>query len=188
MLDSLRSLLEEQIKDLYSAENQLIKALPKMAKKASSEKLRRAIEDHLEETKGQAERLADAARLLEIKPGGKVCQAMKGLIEEGKEALEEEGHEAVIDAAIIAAAQRVEHYEMSAYNSARSFAERLGMTKVVRLLQATLEEETAADEKLEAISVSEVVPAADAAEQEGSNESEQGSKDGTKRSASKSQK
>ena len=159
MLDSLKSLLEEQIKDLYSAENQLVKALPKMAKKASSPNLREAFESHLEETRGHVERLAAVAELLEIKPSGKTCKAMQGLVEEGKEVLEEEGADAVIDAALISAAQRVEHYEISAYGSARAMAEQLGETKVIKLLQATLDEESAADEKLSGISTDEVLPA-----------------------------
>jgi len=160
MLDSLKSLLEDQIKDLYSAENQLIKALPRMAKAASSASLREAFETHLDETRQHAERLQSIAQLLEIKPGGKKCKAMEGLVEEGKEVLEEDGEGAVIDAALIAAAQRVEHYEISAYGTARAIAEQLGVGKIIKLLQTTLDEESAADEKLTAISVGEVLPAA----------------------------
>ena len=161
MLDTLKSLLEDQIKDLYSAESQLIKALPKMVKKATNENLRAAFEGHLEETRGHVERLAAAAQLLEIKPTGKVCKAMQGLVEEGKEVLEEEGDDAVVDAALIAAAQRVEHYEIAAYTSARAMAEQLGEPKIIKLLQETLDEENAADKKLAGISTGEVLPAAD---------------------------
>jgi ferritin-like metal-binding protein YciE len=146
MLDSLRNLLEEQIKDLYSAENQLIKALPRMAKAASSKSLREAFESHLDETRHHAERLQSIAQILEIKPGGKKCKAMEGLVEEGKEVLEEDGEGAVIDAALIAAAQRVEHYEISAYGSARAMADQLGASTIIKLLQKTLDEESAADE------------------------------------------
>lgn len=159
MLDSLKSLLEDQIKDLYNAENQLVKALPTMAKKATSEGLREAFKGHLEETRGHVERLAEAAQILEIKPTGKTCKAMQGLIEEGKEVLEDKGEPAVIDAALIAAAQRVEHYEIAAYTSAQAMAEQLGEMKIVKLLQETLDEERGADEKLWDICTSEVLPA-----------------------------
>lgn len=160
MLDSLASALKDQIRDLFSAENQLVKALPKMAKTASSDSLREAITSHLEETRVHVERLQEVAGILEFKPGGKKCKAMEGLIEEGKEALEEEGEDAVIDLAIIAAAQRVEHYEIAAYGTARAMAERLGHGDVVRLLQETLDEEGAADKKLTQISEDEVLEAA----------------------------
>lgn len=161
MLDTLKSVLEEQVKDLYNAENQLVKALPKMAKKASSENLRTAFESHLEETRGHIERLAAVAQILDTKPGGKTCKAMQGLVEEGKEVLEEDGQGSVIDAALIAAARRVEHYEIAAYGSARAMAEQLGEPKIIKLLQETLDEEKAADEKLSGISTGEVLPAAD---------------------------
>lgn len=164
MLDTLKSLLEEQIKDLYSAENQLVKALPKMAKAAASDDLREAFESHLEETRGHVERLQEIAGILETKPGGKKCKAMEGLVAEGGEVLEEEGADAVIDAALIAAAQRVEHYEISAYGSARAMAEQLGEQRIIKLLQQTLDEEAAADKKLTGISMGEVLPAANAAE------------------------
>ncbi len=164
MLKSLKDLLEDQIKDLYSAENQLVKALPKMAKKASNDALREAFEAHLDETNTHVERLAEIADILEIKPGGKSCKAMKGLVEEGKEILEEDGEPSVIDAALIVAAQRVEHYEISAYGSARAIAEQLGEHDVVNLLQATLDEEKAADVKLSDISTDDILPRADNAD------------------------
>jgi ferritin-like metal-binding protein YciE len=160
VLDSLQKALQEQLRDLYSAENQLVKALPKMAKAASSDALREAITNHLDETRGHVDRLQEAARLMDFKPGGKRCKAMEGLIEEGKEVLDEEGDESVIDVALIAAAQRVEHYEIAAYGTARAMAEKLGNAEVARLLQETLDEEGAADKKLTAISVSEVLSAA----------------------------
>jgi ferritin-like metal-binding protein YciE len=158
-LPIIAKLLESQLKDVYSAETQLVKALPKMAKAASASRLKKAITSHLEETKGHVERLDAIAKELGIKLSGKRCKAMEGLIEEGADILEAEGAEAVIDAALIAAAQRVEHYEISAYGSARAFAERLGDDKTAKLLQDTLDEESAADEKLTSISQDEVLPA-----------------------------
>jgi ferritin-like metal-binding protein YciE len=153
-------LLEDQLKDLYSAETQLVKALPKIAKKASSPGLKEAITSHLEETKHQVERLDEIGQILGIKLSGKKCKAMVGLIEEGGEILEAEGPGPVIDAALIAAAQRVEHYEISAYGSARALAGHLGHENVVELLQETLDEEAAADEKLTSLSEGEVLPSA----------------------------
>jgi ferritin-like metal-binding protein YciE len=159
-LPTVAKLLEDQLKDLYSAENQLVKALPKMAKKASADALKEAITSHLQETKGHVERLQTIGESLGIKLTGKRCKAMEGLVEEGAEVLEAEGPGPIIDAAIIAAAQRVEHYEISAYGSARTFAEQLDHTDAVNLLQQTLDEESAADEKLTSISEQEVLPAA----------------------------
>jgi ferritin-like metal-binding protein YciE len=163
-LQTVAKLLEDQLKDLYSAESQLVKALPKIAKKASAEALKEAITSHLQETKGHVERLDTIGERLGIKLNGKKCKAMEGLVEEGAEVLEAEGPGPVIDAAIIAAAQRVEHYEISAYGTARTFAEKLEHTDVVELLQETLDEEGAADEKLTSISEEEVLPAAISAE------------------------
>src|SRR5271168_1007015 len=154
-LPTIEKLLEDQLKDIYSAENQLVKALPKMAKKASAGGLKNAITSHLEETKHQVERLEKIGQTLNIKLTGKKCKAMEGLIEEGAEVLEAEGPGPVIDAALIAAAQRVEHYEISAYGSARALARQLGHDDVVEHLQETLDEESAADEKLSSISEEE---------------------------------
>src|SRR4051794_36052198 len=136
-LDSLHDLLVSELKDLYSAENQLVKALPKMAKAASSAELRDAFTQHLEVTRGQVERLEQVFAELDVSPRGKKCKAMEGLIEEGKELLEEDADPAVLDAALIAAAQRVEHYEIAGYGCVRTFAEHLGYDKVVRLLEET---------------------------------------------------
>jgi ferritin-like metal-binding protein YciE len=158
-MDTLEDLQHDLLKDLWSAENQLVKALPRMAKKANSDSLEEAILAHLEETKIHVERLAEIGELLEIKLGGKKCKAMEGLLEEGKEVLEADGEPMVIDAAIIAAAQRVEHYEISAYGTARAIAQHLGRSDVVELLNLTLEEESAADEKLTSISLHEILPA-----------------------------
>ncbi len=160
-MDTLNALLEEQLQDLYNAENQLTKALPKMAKKASNAGLQAAFKSHLDETKGQIERLKEIGEELGIKKlTGKVCKAMKGLIEEGAEVLEEDGDDAVIDAALIAAAQRVEHYEIAAYGTVRAIADQLGHTKVSKLLSQTLKEESACDEKLTKLSVDKILPAA----------------------------
>jgi ferritin-like metal-binding protein YciE len=157
---SLEKLLEDELKDLYSAETQLVKALPKMAKKAADGALKEAFNSHLEETKGHLERLERVGKLLEIGLTGKKCKAMEGLIEEGKEVLDVEGPDGVIDAALIGAVQRVEHYEMAGYGTVRALAEFLGHEKAVKLLQETLDEESAADQKLTEIALSEVMPSA----------------------------
>ena len=158
-LKNLEEVLTEELKDIYSAENQILKALPKMAKKAKSKQLRTAFESHLTQTEGQVNRLDKIAKLLEVKMTGKKCKAMEGLLEEGDEAIELTGADALIDTCLIAAAQRVEHYEISAYGTARAIAERLGHDEVVELLQETLDEETEADEKLSVISEDEILPA-----------------------------
>ena len=160
MLDTLRAALQDQIRDLYNAENQLIKALPKMAKVASNTALKEALTNHLEETRVHVDRLERVAETLEFKPGGKKCKAMAGLIEEGKEVLEDDGEEPIIDEMIIASAQRVEHYEIAAYGTARAIAEKLGLDDVAGILQETLDEEGAADKKLTEISEGEILPAA----------------------------
>jgi len=147
-LNSLRDVFVESVRDLYNAETQLIKALPKMAKAASSEDLREAFEEHLEQTRGQLERLDQICEQLGIKAKGKTCQAMKGLIEEAQEILAADGDPAAKDAAIIGAAQKVEHYEIAGYGTVRTFAELLGEDEAARLLQETLDEEEAADERL----------------------------------------
>jgi ferritin-like metal-binding protein YciE len=145
--ESLKELFVDQIRDLYDAENQLVKALPKMAKAAESEELADGIRNHLEETKGHVSRLAQVFELVGVAAKGKPCKAMKGLIEEGAEALkEEEG--GLRDLAIIAAAQRVEHYEISAYGTSRTLAEHLELDQAVDLLQQTEDEEKAADNHL----------------------------------------
>lgn len=147
-LESLQTLWIEELRDLYSAENQLLKALPKMAKAASAPELKQAFEDHLEETKGHVERLEEIFQQLDEKPTGKTCKAMKGLIEEGSEILEEKGEKSVLDAGIIAAAQKVEHYEIASYGTVRAFANMLGEEDAAELLQQTLDEEGEADKHL----------------------------------------
>jgi ferritin-like metal-binding protein YciE len=155
-MEDLRDLYVDQLRDLYNAENQLIKALPKMAKAASNEQLSQSFLDHLEETKGHAERLKDIFKRLGEKPTGKVCKAMEGLIEEGKEAMEEDADPEVMDASLIAAAQRVEHYEIAGYGTVRSFARLLGEKEAAKALQQTLDEEGACDKKLTKLAESTV--------------------------------
>lgn len=144
-LTSLQVLLTQEIKDLYNAETQLVKALPKMAKAATNPDLKKGFTSHLEETKGHVERLEKVAEILGASPKGKVCKAMKGLVEEGAEAIEEEGDPVIKDLALIGAAQRVEHYEIAGYGTARALAEALQLTDVVELLQETLDEESNCD-------------------------------------------
>jgi len=147
-LNSLHDLYVEELKDLYNAENQLLKALPRMAKKASSPELKSAFTEHLAVTQKQVERLVQIFEELGVSPKGKKCKAMEGLLEEGKEVIEEDGDPAVLDAALIAAAQRVEHYEMAGYGCVRTFAKLLGYVDSAALLQETLDEEGEADQKL----------------------------------------
>jgi len=147
-LTSLQDLLHHELKDLYSAETQLVKALPKMAKAATNADLRAGFEEHLEQTKGHVSRLEEIGSMLDIKLTGHVCKAMKGLIEEGGEMIEEDADEAVRDAGLIGAAQRVEHYEIAGYGTARCLAETLGHHDVAKLLEETLEEEKDTDQKL----------------------------------------
>jgi ferritin-like metal-binding protein YciE len=150
-LSTIKDLLEGEIKDLYSAEKQLTKAIPKMAKGSNNEALASAFEAHLKETEGQITRLEEVAKLLDTTPTGKKCKGMEGVIEEGAEALEEEGDENVLDLGIIGAGSRVEHYEMAGYTTAINLAKQLNQDKVVTLLSQSLSEEEAADEKLRKI-------------------------------------
>jgi Mn-containing catalase len=149
-MEVLQELLTEELKDLLSAENQLVKALPKMAKAAKDGELKQAFQDHLEQTKEHVERLKQIFELLEEKPRAKTCKGMAGLIEEGQEAITEgkEKEEAPADLALIGAAQRVEHYEMAAYGTARAIAEQMDRRDIVKLLQQTLDEEEKADQLL----------------------------------------
>ena len=185
-IESLEKLFVDQLKDLYSAEAQIIRALPKMAKAASSEELRQAFEEHLEVTKRQKERLERIAERLGTKPNGKKCVAMEGLIEEGKEILEAEGPGAVIDAALIAAAQRVEHYEISAYGTARALAQHLGNAEAVRLLDETAKEEGETDQLLTQLAEQTVYPAVGQEEEEEEGGSRSSSRSNGKSSRSRS--
>src|SRR6188472_2492094 len=159
-LNTLEQLYISELRDLYSAENQLLKALPKMAKAASSPELQDAFEKHLEQTKGHVERLEQIFQHLDENPKGKICHAMKGLIEEGSEILKEDGEDSVLDAGIIVAAQKVEHYEIASYGSVRTFANLLNQDEPARLLQSTLDEESETNEILNRLAESIVNPGA----------------------------
>jgi len=171
-MTSLRDLLVDQLRDLYSAENQLVKALPKMAKAASSDELREGFETHLEETQEQVKRLEQAFEELDVSPRGKKCAAMEGLVEEGKELISEKPDSNVLDAGLIAAAQKVEHYEIASYGCARTWANQLGLDDIAELLEQTLEEEKATDQKLNELALSMVNEEAESAEDESEEESE----------------
>ena len=150
-LKTLEDFFIEELKDLYNAENQILKALPKMVKTANSQELKNAFEDHLHETEGQVTRLEKISKNLDISLKGKKCKAMEGLLEEGKEIIEEDAEPAVKDAALIAAGQKVEHYEIASYGCAKTYAKLLGDSDSVRLLQETLDEEGNADKTLTSI-------------------------------------
>jgi ferritin-like metal-binding protein YciE len=159
-LDTLKKLYISELRDLYSAENQLLKALPKMAKAASSGELKDAFEKHLKQTKGHVERLEQIFERLDESPKGKICYAMKGLIEEGSKILTEDGEDVILDAGIIVAAQKVEHYEIASYGSVRTFAHLLGKDDAANLLQSTLDEESKTDEILTRLAENIVNPEA----------------------------
>jgi ferritin-like metal-binding protein YciE len=161
--NSLHELYVDELKDIYSAETQLVRALPKMAKAATSEALSSGFSKHLEETKGHVARLEKIFQDLDESPKGKKCKGMEGLIEEGSEAIEEDYEGAVKDAALIGAAQRVEHYEIAAYGTVVAFAETMGHANHVKLLTQTLNEEKATDEKLSELS-DEINPEANGAQ------------------------
>ncbi len=152
MKSSLRELYVDELKDLFSAEKQITKALPKMAKAASSEALRRGFEEHLKQTKGHVQRLEEIFAMLNAKAGGKKCVGMEGLIQEGTELMGEDFQGGVMDAALISAAQRVEHYEIAAYGTVSAYADLLGESQQASLLRQTLEEERETDEKLTELS------------------------------------
>jgi ferritin-like metal-binding protein YciE len=155
-LDSFDALFLHEIQDLYSAEKQLVTALPKMAKGASCAELKQAFETHLEQTKGHVNRLETIFKDLQLSAGLHKCKAMEGLIEEGSELLKEDADEAIRDAALIGAAQRVEHYEIAGYGTARTFAEMLGYTDAAELLQQTLDEEKETDHSLTELALTTV--------------------------------
>ena len=159
-LDTLNKLYVEELRDIYNAETQLLKALPKMAKGASSEELRQAFEDHLDETREHVDRLEDIFKALDEKATGKTCKAMKGLVEEGSEILSEKGEDSVLDAGIIAAAQKIEHYEIATYGTLRTWANLLGEDEAAELLQQTLDEEGDTDKRLNELAEEIVNPEA----------------------------
>ncbi|MDB4890018.1 MAG: ferritin-like protein [Gemmatimonadetes bacterium] len=155
-LDSLNDLYVEELKDLYSAENQIIKALPKMIKAATNPELQQAFADHLEQTKGHVARLVQICEDLGVSPKGKKCSGMEGILEEGSEKMEEDADPSVLDAGLAAAAQHVEHYEIAGYGSVRTWAQQLGYGEHVTLLQQTLDEEKTADELLSRLAITEL--------------------------------
>ncbi len=155
-MQTLEDLYTDLLKDLYSAEKQLVKALPKMAKNAGAADLQKAFQEHLRQTERQVERIERIFNEMGGSPRGKKCVGMEGLIEEGNEIMKEDAEPQVMDAGLIAAAQKVEHYEIAGYGTARAWAERLGYNKAARLLQETLDEESTANEKLTQIAESHV--------------------------------
>jgi ferritin-like metal-binding protein YciE len=155
-LDSLNDLFIDVLKDTYDAEHQITKALPKMASGASSSQLKAAFNKHLSETENQIRRLEQVFEVAGKKATRKTCVAMKGLIEEGSELLKEDAEPEVLDAGLIAAAQKVEHYEIAAYGTLRTYAQQLGLNKAVDLLQQTLDEEATTDEKLTQLAESSI--------------------------------
>jgi ferritin-like metal-binding protein YciE len=152
----LEKLFEEELKDMYWAEKALTKAIPKMIKKSTSEELSKALQDHLAQTEGHVSRIEEVFRILEKEPEEKKCEAMNGLIKEAEEIIKESEDGAMRDAGIISAAQKVEHYEIASYGTLRTFASTLGIQDAASILQLTLDEEKAADDKLSEIAESEI--------------------------------
>jgi ferritin-like metal-binding protein YciE len=174
-MESLKELYVDELKDLYSAEKQLVKALPKMAKNASNPELKEAFTNHLQETEGHVERLEQIFEMLGERAGGKKCKGMEGLIEEAKELLEEDATEEVLDAGLISKAQHVEHYEIAGYGTVRTYARQLGLDDQAELLQETLDEEGKTDELLTQLAESSVnLEAEQGSEEEESTSSRRG--------------
>jgi ferritin-like metal-binding protein YciE len=188
-LETLEQLLVHELQDLYNAENQLLKALPKMAKRAGSQELREALEEHLGQTEMQAQRLERALSLLDAPVKGRHCDGMQGIIDEGRKLMEEDPSEDVLDAGLIASAQKVEHYEIAAYGSVKAWAELLGQDEITSLLEETLQEEESADRKLSEIAESTVNAEAamgnsgDEEDEEGEDSAESGDGEKAKRAA-----
>jgi ferritin-like metal-binding protein YciE len=180
-MESLDELLAEELKDIYSAEKQLLRALPKMAKKASAPELKTALTEHTEMTQRQIERLEDVFEALGKPAKAKTCKAMQGLLEEAKEIMEEDASDAVLDAGIIAAAQKVEHYEIASYGTVRTWARLCGQEEAANLLQETLDEESQTDERLTQLADSIVNPRAE----EGGDDEEETSSQSAKKSGGK---
>jgi len=166
---ALKELYIDELRDIYNAETQLVKALPKMAKASTSDELRSGFESHLEQTKGHVQRLEEIFDALDEKPTGKKCAGMQGLVKEGEEIMDEDFEGEVMDAALISAAQRVEHYEIAAYGCVRSWAELLGENEAASLLEKTLEEEKETDQKLTELS-EQINVEAKSADEEGEEE------------------
>lgn len=155
-METLKDLFIDELKDLYHAEKQITKALPQMAKKATSEQLREAFESHLKETENQISRLEKVFKELDMAPKAKKCEAMEGIIQEGKTLMQEMEKSDTLDAALIAAAQKVEHYEIASYGTVRTYAQQLNFKNAANLLQETLEEESAANEKLSDLAINQI--------------------------------
>lgn len=172
-MEDLHDLLIDELRDIYDAEHRITKALPKMRKAAGSEELKDGFDLHLQETEGQIERLEQIFDLLDEPAKRKKCEGILGLLEEGEEKMEEDAHQAVLDAALIASAQKVEHYEIAAYGTLRTYAQLLGHDEVVALLEETLQEEKATDEKLTALAEAGINEAAAQGEDD-DNEEESG--------------
>jgi ferritin-like metal-binding protein YciE len=163
-LSSLDDLLVHEMQDIYNAEGQILKALPKLVKAASNPDLKRAFEEHRVQTEGQVDRLEQAFKLLGVPAKGRKCEGMAGLLEEGKKVMEQEAEESVLDAALIAAAQKVEHYEIASYGCICTYAEMLGYDQVHELLGQTLDEEETTDQKLTALAETVINPEAEVAD------------------------
>ena len=159
-LNSMQDLAIHKLQDLYDAENQILKALPEMIEAASTDQLKQSFQTHLEQTKGQVQRLEQIFKQLGEKPGGEKCKAMEGLIKENQKIIKEGGQPEVLDAALIAGAQSVEHYEIAGYGTARTIAQALGMNEAAQLLEQTLEEEKQTDAKLTKLAEQNVNPKA----------------------------
>ena len=184
-MESLNELLVEELKDIYSAEKQLVRALPKMAKKASSLELKTALQEHAEMTQRQVERLEDVFESLGKPAKAKTCKAMQGLIEEANEIMSEDAATSVRDAGIIAAAQKVEHYEIATYGTVRTWARLCGAKEAASLLQKTLDEESQTDERLTQLAESMVNPQAEQGEDDEKASGSRGSKSSGKKSSSR---
>jgi ferritin-like metal-binding protein YciE len=184
-VESLEELLQDELKDIYDAEKQITKALPKMAKKASSDELRQAFEEHLQQTEQQIERLEQVFEQLEVPARGKKCEGMRGLIEEGQTMMSEADDDATRDAVMIASAQKIEHYEIAAYGTARTWANLLGKNEVAGLLEETLDEEKETDQRLTSIAES-INPEAAKGEEDEEEESMRGSARAGRASSSRS--
>jgi ferritin-like metal-binding protein YciE len=177
-MDQITELMIDQLKDAYSAERQVLRAMPKMIRNATNERLKQGIQMHVEQTEGQIQRIEQALEMLGGKPGRKVCEAMRGLIEEGQHEMEEHEKGPLMDVVIVASAQRVEHYEIAAYGTMATLAKSAGMRELGELLGQTLAEEKKMDEELSKLAESEVNKAfleqARQEEEEGANENRKG--------------
>jgi ferritin-like metal-binding protein YciE len=181
--NALMELYVDELRDIYNAENQLVKALPKISKAATSDELRTGFEEHLEQTRGHVQRLDQIFKVLGEKPSGKRCKGMEGLIAEGQEMMDEDFEDDAMDAALISAAQRVEHYEIAAYGTVHTYAELLGEDEAAQLLEQTLEEEKETDQKLTELAGDINVQAMEEGAEQGSEDEEEDTSTVTKKKA-----